>query len=77
MPDYTSEVEKMIAKVEKKKELSRPKAIEYMLEVATGRLAALWKYAAVQDAPAKSKMAAKAKKPAKKKAPAKAEAVSA
>ncbi len=38
------DVEKMIAKVVKRKELSRTAAIEYMLLIATGRLAALWRY---------------------------------
>lgn len=38
------EVEKMIARVEKKKDLTRAQAIDYMLGVATGRLAALWRY---------------------------------
>jgi hypothetical protein len=37
-------VEKMIAKVMKRKELERSAAIDYMLVVATGRLAALWRY---------------------------------
>jgi hypothetical protein len=41
---HTPAVEKMIAKVQKKKELSEKDAIEYMLAVATGRLAALWRY---------------------------------
>lgn len=36
--------EKTIAKVQKKKELSEKEAIEYMLNVATGRLTALWRY---------------------------------
>jgi hypothetical protein len=38
------DVEKMIAKVMKKKELARNAAIDYMLVVAAGRLAALWRY---------------------------------
>lgn len=38
------DVEKMIAKVMKKKEITRNEAIDYMLVVATGRLAALWRY---------------------------------
>jgi hypothetical protein len=37
-------VEKMIAKVMKRKDLERAAAIDYMLVVATGRLAALWRY---------------------------------
>lgn len=37
-------VEKMIAKVMQKKGLSRAAAQDYMLIVATGRLAALWRY---------------------------------
>jgi hypothetical protein len=37
-------VEKMIAKVMKRKDLERSAAIDYMLVVATGRLAALWRY---------------------------------
>jgi hypothetical protein len=38
-------VEKMIEKVVKKKDLpTRAAAIDYMLIVATGRLAALWRY---------------------------------
>jgi len=42
--EKTKEVEKMIAKVEKKKDLTRAQAIDYMLGVATGRLLALWRY---------------------------------
>lgn len=42
--EKTKEVEKMIAKVEKKKGLTRAQAIDYMLGVATGRLLALWRY---------------------------------
>lgn len=42
--EYIPAVEKMIAKVMKKKELDRAPAIAYMLAVATGRLAALWRY---------------------------------
>jgi hypothetical protein len=38
------DVEKMIAKVMRKKDLARNAAIDYMLVVATGRLAALWRY---------------------------------
>lgn len=41
---YFVAVEKMIAKVMKKKEFERSEAIDYMLVVATGRLAALWRY---------------------------------
>ena len=41
---YPAPIEKMIATVEKKKELSHAQAVEYMLTVATGRLSALWKY---------------------------------
>ena len=37
-------VKKMIARVQKKKELTEPDAIAYMLGIATGRLAALWRY---------------------------------
>ena len=40
----TPEIDKMIAKVMKKKELKKDEAIAYMLAVATGRLAALWRY---------------------------------
>jgi len=39
-----AQVEKMIVKVMKKRELKRDDAIAYMLTVATGRLAALWRY---------------------------------
>lgn len=42
--ERNKEVEKMIARVEKKKDLTHALAIEYMLGVATGRLAALWRY---------------------------------
>lgn len=38
------EVEKIIAKVMKKKDLTREQALDYMLGVATGRLSALWRY---------------------------------
>lgn len=34
----------MVTKVMKKKDLARPEALAYMLGVATGRLAALWRY---------------------------------
>lgn len=44
MTEKHKEVEKMIAKVMKKKDLSRNAAIDYMLGVATGRLSALWRY---------------------------------
>lgn len=44
MSEKLKEVEKMIAKVMKKKDLSRNAAMDYMLIVATGRLAALWRY---------------------------------
>jgi hypothetical protein len=44
MSEKSKEVEKMISKVEKKKDLTRNQAIDYMLGVATGRLAALWRY---------------------------------
>lgn len=44
MSEKSKEVEKMIAKVMRKKELSRNDAMDYMLAVATGRLAALWRY---------------------------------
>lgn len=37
-------VKQMIARVMKKRELSEPDAIAYMLGVATGRLNALWRY---------------------------------
>lgn len=37
-------IEKMIAKVMKRKDMDRSAAIVYMLGVATGRLAALWRY---------------------------------
>ena len=42
--DMPKEVEKMIAKVQRKKDLTREQALDYMLGVATGRLAALWRY---------------------------------
>ena len=41
---YEAPIEKMIEKVSKKKELKRDDAIKYMMAVATGRLAALWRY---------------------------------
>lgn len=44
MSEKSKEVEKMIAKVERKKDLTRNQAIDYMLGVATGRLLALWRY---------------------------------
>ena len=44
MSEKIKDVEKMIAKVMKRKDLSRNAAIDYMLVVATGRLAALWRY---------------------------------
>lgn len=44
MSEKMKEVEKMIGKVMKKKDLSRAAAMDYMLGVATGRLAALWRY---------------------------------
>ena len=44
MSEKQKEVEKMIAKVMRKKDLTRNDAIDYMLVVATGRLAALWRY---------------------------------
>ena len=44
MSEKIKDVEKMIAKVMKRKDLSRTAAIDYMLVVATGRLAALWRY---------------------------------
>ena len=45
MSEKIKDVEKMIAKVMKKKDLtSRTAAVDYMLVVATGRLAALWRY---------------------------------
>ena len=42
--DLPKEVESMVSKVMKKKDLERPEALAYMLGVATGRLAALWRY---------------------------------
>lgn len=42
--EHLPAVEKMISKVMKKKDLARNAAIDYMLTVATGRLAALWRY---------------------------------
>lgn len=42
--EKSKDVEKMIARVMKKKDIARPAAIDYMLAVATGRLAALWRY---------------------------------
>jgi|SRR5213083_816730 len=44
MSEKIKDVEKMIAKVMKRKDLARAEAIDYMLVVATGRLAALWRY---------------------------------
>lgn len=44
MSEKMKEVEKMIAKVMKKRDLSRNAAIDYMLGVATGRLSALYRY---------------------------------
>lgn len=44
MSEKLKEVEKMIVKVMKKRDLSRNAAIDYMLIVATGRLAALYRY---------------------------------
>lgn len=44
MSEKIKAVETMISKVMKKKDLSRAAAIDYMLVVATGRLAALWRY---------------------------------
>lgn len=44
MSEKIKDVEKMIVKVMKKKAASRAAAIDYMLIVATGRLAALWRY---------------------------------
>lgn len=44
MSEKIKDVEKMIGKVMKKKDASRAAAIDYMLIVATGRLAALWRY---------------------------------
>lgn len=44
MSEKLKEVEKMIVKVMKKKELTRNAAMDYMLGVATGRLLALWRY---------------------------------
>lgn len=44
MTDKAKEVESMISKVMKKRGLTRNQAIDYMLGVATGRLAALWRY---------------------------------
>lgn len=41
---HSAEVSKMIVRVMKKKDCKEPEAIEYMLAVATGRLAALWRY---------------------------------
>ena len=42
--DLPKEVESMVSKVMRKKDLERPEALAYMLGVATGRLAALWRY---------------------------------
>jgi hypothetical protein len=44
MVDKVKAVEKMIETVMQKKDLSRNDATYYMLAVATGRLAALWRY---------------------------------
>src|SRR6266571_2800751 len=44
MSEKIKDVEKMIIKVMKKKDLGRNAAIDYMLIIATGRLAALWRY---------------------------------
>jgi hypothetical protein len=44
MSEKHKDVEKMIAKVMKKRDLSRNDAMDYMLGVATGRLNALWRY---------------------------------
>jgi hypothetical protein len=44
MSEKLKDVEKMIAKVMKRKDCSRTAAIDYMLLIATGRLAALWRY---------------------------------
>jgi len=44
MSEQLPAVEKMIAKVMKRKEFTRAQAIAYMLLVATGRLSALWRY---------------------------------
>ena len=44
MSEKLKAVEKMIERVMKKRDLSRPAAIDYMLIVATGRLAALYRY---------------------------------
>lgn len=44
MSEKAKEVETMINKVMSKKDLTRAAAIDYMLVVATGRLAALWRY---------------------------------
>ena len=44
MSEKQKEVERMIAKVMKKKSLTRNEAMDYMLVVATGRLMALWRY---------------------------------
>lgn len=67
MATRESHVTKMIERVAKRRECSQAEAIEYMLDVATGRLAALWKYAKESDEkkPAKKKSAPKKKKAAK------------
>ena len=44
MTERMKEIEKMIETVMKKRDLSYKDATEYMLGVATGRLAALWRY---------------------------------
>lgn len=44
MSEKSKDVEKMIAKVMKKKDLTRNAAMDYMLAVGAGRLAALWRY---------------------------------
>jgi hypothetical protein len=43
-PEQIPAIEKMITKVMKKKDFDRAPAVAYMLAVATGRLAALWRY---------------------------------
>lgn len=42
--EKSKQVEAMIVRVMKKKELTRNAAMDYMLAVATGRLSALWRY---------------------------------
>jgi type IV secretory pathway VirB10-like protein len=44
MSEKIKAVEKMISKVMRKRDLTRAAAIHYMLIIATGRLAALWRY---------------------------------